>query len=175
VRRESGIRQTAETVEQLQAQNAELRRQLAAERAQHAEALRIATRQALQARLEVAVMRRDAAGKDATFTNVNGMFHLNREEFNERHDEILRGAMKGSTITLTPRKIRCIRADVAIVDLDCGVFGINAQPPGVQAGADGSLHTSLLLVLVKESESWWIAAYHNVWQATVRYEPTVKA
>src|SRR5215472_18490409 len=113
--------------------------------------------------------------KDATFTNVNGMFHLNREEFNERHDEIFRGAMKGSTITLTPRKIHCIRADVAIVDLDCGVFGTNAQPPGVQAGADGSLHTSLLLVLVKESGSWWIAAYHNVWQAMVRYESTVKA
>ena len=43
--------------------------------------------------------------KDATFTNVNGMFHLNREEFNERHDEIFRGAMKGST-GLTARCIR---------------------------------------------------------------------
>ncbi len=112
---------------------------------------------------------------DATFTNVNGMFHLSRKEFNQRHDEILRGAMKGSTITLTPRKIRYVRADVAIVDLDCGVFGTRAQPPSVQPGTDGSLHTSLLLVLVKESGSWWIAAYHNVWQATLRYESTVRA
>jgi uncharacterized protein (TIGR02246 family) len=50
---------------------------------------------------------------DATFTNVNGMFHVSREEFDQRHDEIFRGALKGSTITLTPRKIRFIRPDVA--------------------------------------------------------------
>ena len=112
---------------------------------------------------------------DATFTNVNGMFHVSREEFDRRHDEIFRVALKGSTITLTQRKIRFIRPDVAIVDLDCGVFGTKVQPSGVQEGAVGSLHTSLLLVLVKESGSWWIAAYHNVWQATVRYESTVKA
>ncbi len=111
---------------------------------------------------------------DATFTNVNGMFHVNREEFDQRHDEIFSGAVKGSTITLTPRKIRCVRPDVAIVDLDCGLFDTKVRPSGVQPGADGSLHTSLLLVLVKESGSWWIAAYHNVWQATVRYESTVK-
>jgi uncharacterized protein (TIGR02246 family) len=112
---------------------------------------------------------------DATFTNVNGMFHLSREEFDRRHDEIFRGALKGSTITLTPRKIRFIRPDIAVVDLDCGVFGAQVKPPGVQAGSDGSLHTSLLLVLTKEGGSWWIAAYHNVWQATVRYEATAKA
>ena len=41
---------------------------------------------------------------DATFTNVNGMFHVSREEFDQRHDEIFRGAVKGSTIALTPRK-----------------------------------------------------------------------
>ena len=111
---------------------------------------------------------------DATFTNVNGMFHVSREEFDRRHDEIFRGALKGSTITLTPRKIRFIRPDVALVDLDCGVFGTKVQPPGVQAGTDGSLHTSLLLALVKERGSWWITTYHNVWQAAVRYESTVK-
>jgi uncharacterized protein (TIGR02246 family) len=114
-------------------------------------------------------------GDDATFTNVNGMFHLNREEFDQRHDEIFRGALRGSTITLTPRKIRFIHPEVAIVDLDCGVFAAKAQPPGVRPGADGSLRTSLMLVLVKENGSWWIAAYHNVWQATTRYESTVQA
>jgi uncharacterized protein (TIGR02246 family) len=111
---------------------------------------------------------------DATFTNVNGMFHVGREEFDRRHEEIFRGAMKGSTLTLTPRKIRCVRPDVAIVDLDCSVLGTTVQPPGVRPGADGALHSSLLLVLLKEGGSWWIAAYHNVWQATVRYESTVR-
>jgi uncharacterized protein (TIGR02246 family) len=111
---------------------------------------------------------------DATFTNVNGMFHDSREEFNQRHEEIFRGALKETTITLTPRKVRFIRPDIAIVDTDCGVFGAAVQPPGVQAGADGALRTCLLLVLVKQSGSWWIAAYHNVWRATLRYESTGK-
>ena len=53
------------------------------------------------------------------------------------------------------------------------VEGTKVQPPGARPGADGSLHTSLLLVLVKQEGSWWIAAYHNV-QAAVRYESTVK-
>jgi hypothetical protein len=52
------------------------------------------------------------------------------------------------------------------------VFDTKAQPPGVLPGADGSLHTSLMLV-AKENGSWWIAAYHNVWQATTRYESTM--
>jgi uncharacterized protein (TIGR02246 family) len=60
---------------------------------------------------------------DATFTNVNGMFHDSREEFDQRHEEIFRGPLKGTTITLTPRKVRFIRPDIAIVDTDCGVFG----------------------------------------------------
>jgi hypothetical protein len=63
--RESGIRQTSETAEQLQRQNAERRRQLAADRAQHAETLRISSREVLRARLEIAILKRDAALRDA--------------------------------------------------------------------------------------------------------------
>jgi uncharacterized protein (TIGR02246 family) len=72
---------------------------------------------------------------DATFTNVNGMFHVSRKEFDQRHDEFFRGALKGSAITLTPRKIRFVRPDVTIVDLDCTVLGSKVQPPGAQPGA----------------------------------------
>lgn len=103
---------------------------------------------------------------DATFTDVNGMFHENRAEFDRRQEEVLRGALKGTTITLTPRKLRLIRPDLAIVDTDCGLFGSAIAPPGVQPGPDGALRTCLLMVLVKESGSWWVAAYHNVWRAT---------
>jgi hypothetical protein len=59
---------------------------------------------------------------------------------------------KGTTLTLTPRKVRFIRPDIAIVDIDCGVFGSTVRPPGVEAGADGALHTCLLLVLMKGAE-----------------------
>lgn len=111
---------------------------------------------------------------DGTFTNVNGMFHEGREEFDRRHEEIFRGPLKGSTLTLTPRKVRFVRPDVAIVDIDCGLFGASVQPPGVQVGADGALRTCLMLVLAKEGRTWWIAAYHNVWRATTRYDTTGK-
>ena len=32
---------------------------------------------------------------EATFTNVNGMFHVSRDEFDRRHDEIFRGGSEG--------------------------------------------------------------------------------
>lgn len=112
---------------------------------------------------------------DATFTNVNGMFHESRDEFDRRHEEIFRGVFKGTTLSLRPRKVRFIRPDIAIVDTECGVYGSTVRPPGVQAGTDGALRTCLMLVLVKESGSWWIDAYHNVWLASVRYDSTGKA
>lgn len=102
---------------------------------------------------------------DGTFTNVNGTFHAGREAFNRRHEEIFRGFLRGTTLELTTKELRFIRPDVAVVDLDTGVSGVPAPPPGVRAAPDGALHTCLLLVLVKEGGSWWIAAYHNVWRS----------
>jgi len=100
---------------------------------------------------------------DGTFTNVNGTFYLGREAFNRRHEEGFRGIYKGTTLALTTRELRFIRPDVAVVDIDASLSGLQA-PSGVQAGPDGALHACLLMVLVKESGSWWIAAYHNVWR-----------
>jgi uncharacterized protein (TIGR02246 family) len=104
---------------------------------------------------------------DGTFTNVNGTFHVGLDEFNRRHAEIFEGHFKGSTLRLTPRLSRFIRPDVAVVDVDLGLAGCRIKPPGVQADPDGTLHTCLLLVLVKEGGSWWITAYHNVWRSAI--------
>lgn len=101
---------------------------------------------------------------DGTFTNVNGTFHVGREEFERRHAEVFGGMFKGTTLTLTSRKLRFIRPDVAALDVDAGVFGRQALP-GVEVGADGAMHSSLLMVLVKEAGDWWIDTYHNVWRA----------
>jgi uncharacterized protein (TIGR02246 family) len=101
--------------------------------------------------------------EDGTFTNVNGSFYVGREAFTRRHEEGFRGIYQGTTLALTTRELRFIRPDVAVVDIDVSLSGLQA-PPGVQAGPDGTLHTCLLMVLVKEHGSWWIAAYHNVWR-----------
>jgi hypothetical protein len=64
---------------------------------------------------------------------------------------------------MTAKKLRFVRPDVAIVDIDTRVSGGSMEPLGVQVGLGGALHSCLLIVLVKESGEWWIAAYHNVW------------
>jgi uncharacterized protein (TIGR02246 family) len=128
----------------------------------------------LLAELIDAWRRGDAAAYGArfqaggTFTNVFGAFHVGREEFDRRHEEVFRGIFRGSTVTMDIRKLRFLRPDVAVLDLDTGLFGAKLRPPGVEAGADGELRASLLMVLTKEGGRWEIAAYHNVWRSAPR-------
>ena len=103
-----------------------------------------------------------------TFTNVFGTFHVGREEFDVRHDEVFRGIFEGTRVTMDIRKLRFLRGDVAVLDLDVGLFGAPIRPPGVAVGADDALRACLLMVLVKEGGRWEIAAYHNVWRSAGR-------
>ncbi len=106
---------------------------------------------------------------DGTFTNVNGSLFVGREAFEQRHAEIFSGIYKDVRLSLTIKRLSFIRPDVALVDLDAALDAaasrVRMMPSGVQAGPDGVLHTSLQMVLVKESDGWWIASYHNVWLA----------
>lgn len=102
---------------------------------------------------------------DGTFTNVNGTFHVGRDEFNQRHAEVFAGPFKQTALSLKPRLLRFISPDVAVIDVDVGLSGCGIKPPGIQADPDGTLHTCLLMVLLKEAGSWWISAYHNVWRS----------
>jgi len=105
---------------------------------------------------------------DATFTNVFGDFYAGREAFDRRHDDVFRGIFKGTELALEIRKLRFIRPDVAVVDVVTTVAGAQIRPPGVDVGADGTLRSSLLILLAKERGRWEIAAYHNVWQSARR-------
>jgi uncharacterized protein (TIGR02246 family) len=108
--------------------------------------------------------------EDGTFTNVNGSFYVGREAFLRRHEEGFRGIYQGTSLALTTRELRFIRPDVAVVDIDVSLSGLQA-PPGVQAGPDGVLHTCLLMVLVKERGFWCMTAYHNVWRSAGAESP----
>jgi len=105
---------------------------------------------------------------DGTFTNVNGTFHDGREAFDRRHEEVLRGPFKGTTVSMTIRKLRFLGPDVAVADIDTAITGCRAKWPGAEPDADGVLHTGLLMVLARQAGDWWIAAYHNVWRAAAR-------
>jgi len=105
---------------------------------------------------------------DATFTNVFGDFYAGRDAFDRRHDEVFCGIFKATELALEIRKLRFIRRDVAVVDVVTTVAGAQIRPPGVDVGADGTLRSSLLMLLTKERGRWEIAAYHNVWQSARR-------
>jgi uncharacterized protein (TIGR02246 family) len=102
---------------------------------------------------------------NGTFTNVNGEFYVGREQFDRRHAEVFAGVFRGTTLSLTTKKLRFVRPDVAIADIDTEVAGARLRPQGVAVAADGVLRSRLLMVLLKENGVWCIAAYHNVWQA----------
>jgi uncharacterized protein (TIGR02246 family) len=102
---------------------------------------------------------------EATFTNVNGEFYVGREEFDRRHAEVFGGVFRGTALAMMVKKLRFVRPDVAIVDVDTEVSGTQLRPPGVAVDLDGTLRSRLLMALVREQGAWWIAAYHNVWQA----------
>jgi uncharacterized protein (TIGR02246 family) len=101
---------------------------------------------------------------DGTFTNVFGTLHRGRDEFARRHADVFAGFLKGTKIEMTARALRFVRPDVVIADVDMAYAGFQALPRGVAALPDGVVHSSLLMVLVKERGEWWIAAYHNIWR-----------
>jgi uncharacterized protein (TIGR02246 family) len=99
---------------------------------------------------------------DGTFTNIVGMHFTGQNAFRERHEQILKGAYRGSTKQSEIVLIKFVRPDVAIVDTLQTITGIQKLLPGTTADEKGRLRTRLLQVLVKDGGEWKIAAYHNV-------------
>lgn len=99
---------------------------------------------------------------DGTFTNLVGMFFTGQDAFRERHDQIFKGAYRGSTKQEDIVSLKFVRPDVAIVETLQTVTGFQKLLPGTSTDAKGRLRTRLLQVLVKDGGEWKIAAYHNV-------------
>jgi uncharacterized protein (TIGR02246 family) len=92
---------------------------------------------------------------DGTFTNTDGTVDLGRDEVVRTAAEAFQGLLAGTKFSAAVRKVRLVRPDVAVVDLDTRVSGI----PG------GEVRISQLLVLLQEDDRWWITAQHNVMQS----------
>jgi uncharacterized protein (TIGR02246 family) len=88
--------------------------------------------------------------EDGGFTNVLGMVHYGCEAFRERHDAIFKTIYKNSKSTPAVTKLRFIRPDVAIADIDAELHAYATLPPGMRAGADGVMRTKLQMVFLKE-------------------------
>ncbi len=100
--------------------------------------------------------------EDGGFTNVIGEQLYGRQAFITQHARIFSTIYKGSRLSVSIGKIKFLRPDVAVVDIDGTLNGANRLPPGLKAGADGALHVKLQEVMTKEKGKWWIAAFHNV-------------
>lgn len=99
---------------------------------------------------------------DGSFTNVIGMVSYGKEAFDHRHAEILKTIFKGSVLKQSIDKLRFVRPDVAIVNVNTEMTQFVAAPPGIRTDKDNVIRTKLELVLLKERGKWQITAYHNV-------------
>ena len=97
---------------------------------------------------------------DGTFTNTNGTIDLGRDDVVRTAEEAFQGVLAGTKVSLAVRKLRLIRPDVAVADLDTRVSGL----PAAGNGPGEEVRISQMLVLVAEDGRWWITAQHNVMQ-----------
>jgi uncharacterized protein (TIGR02246 family) len=95
--------------------------------------------------------------KDITFTVLDGGLFEGRDVFESKHRGILTGAFKGTTLAFRARRVKLLRPDVAIVDVETSMNGVDRA----------HLQTSLLLVLEKDGPEWLIAAFHNTAQRSL--------
>lgn len=100
--------------------------------------------------------------EDGSFTNVIGVQLYGRKAFIAQHAQIFSTIYKGSHSTFSVTRIKFVRPDVAVVDVDGTLTGANRLPPGLKAGEDGALRVKLQQVMTREKGAWWIAAFHNV-------------
>jgi len=103
---------------------------------------------------------------DVTFTNADGTLDLGRDEVVRHAEEAFQGVLAGTKVSLAVRKLRLVRPDVAVADLDLRISGLPAPPPVTGNGPGGEVRTSLMLVLLAEDGRWQITAHHNVMQPT---------
>ena len=97
-----------------------------------------------------------------SFTNVFGDRYFGRDSFRARHAAIFSTFAKDSRASLTVRRIHFPTPGTAIVDVDCALETHGVIPSGLVPAPDGTLRTSLLVVLLKDRDEWWIVGYHNV-------------
>ena len=98
---------------------------------------------------------------EGTFTNTNGTIDMGRNDVIRTAEEAFQGVLAGTKVSLAVRKLRLIRPDVAVADLNTRVSGMQVAGNG----PGGDVCISQMLVLVKEDDRWQITAQHNAMQS----------
>lgn len=100
--------------------------------------------------------------EDGSFTNIVGMQTYGRTPFQAQHQYIFTTIYKGSHNELTIGRLKFVRPDVAIADVDGVLSNMISPPRGTPLFPDGSMHVKLQLVLSKQDGAWQIDSFHNV-------------
>jgi uncharacterized protein (TIGR02246 family) len=105
-----------------------------------------------------------AAGfqEEGSSTDVLGAVSRGRAEISRRQSELFSAYFKGSLLALKVRRIRFLKPDVALVDIDADVSRFHKAPPAVYVDAEKVIRTRLLQVMVKSGGDWTIASFHAV-------------
>ena len=100
--------------------------------------------------------------EEGSLTDVLGAVSRGRAEIERRQSELFSSYFKGSLLALKVRKVRFLRPDVAIVEIDTEVSGFHKAPPAIFVDAEKVIRTRLLQVMVKSGSDWTIASFHGV-------------
>ena len=100
--------------------------------------------------------------EEGSLTDVLGSVSRGRAEIGRRQSELFSSYFRGSRLALKVRKIRFLKPDVALIEIDTEVSGFHRSPPGVYVDAEKVIRTRLLQVMVKSGSSWSVASFHSV-------------
>ena len=100
--------------------------------------------------------------EEGSLTDVLGAVSRGRAEIERRQSELISTYFKGSRIALKVRKIRFLKPDVALAEIDTEVSGFHKPPPAVYVDTEKVIRTRLLQVMVKSGTDWMVASFHGV-------------
>jgi uncharacterized protein (TIGR02246 family) len=100
--------------------------------------------------------------EEGSLADVLGAVSRGRAEIERRQSELFSAYFKGSLLALKVRKIRFLKPDVAIVEIDTEMSRFHKAPPAVFVDAEKVIRTRLVQVMVKAGNEWAIASFHNV-------------
>jgi uncharacterized protein (TIGR02246 family) len=92
--------------------------------------------------------------EDADYIVINGMHVQTRAVIERMHQQIFDTVFKNTSITLSVKQMRFLKADVAVVH----VTGQRTPAPGENAKSEGAI---LTLVMMKVKGDWQIVAFQN--------------
>jgi uncharacterized protein (TIGR02246 family) len=102
--------------------------------------------------------------EDAEFTNPFGMFFQGRRAIEKRHAEIFQGMFCQIRETVSVRRVRFLRPDVAIVSTDSEVTNYQSLPPAIASSITGGVfYSRATQTFVKDNRTWRIIARQDVW------------